>query len=142
MYNIIKHAHSGIMWIVVTLVAISVIMSFLKVLMSENKTGKGFFSFLKITKHIVYLQAVLGIVLLFISPMVHFSSGMMKNAELRYHSIEHPLMMLIAVGFIAMGLFYSKKKTTTKGKYTIILIFNTIALAIMLYMIPWSAVVG
>jgi hypothetical protein len=142
MYNIIKHAHSGIMWIVVTLVAISVIMSLLKVLLNEKDTKTGFFKFLKIIKHIVYLQAILGIILLFVSPLVHYSSGMMKNADLRFHAIEHPLMMLIAVGFIAMGLFIQKKKSTVKQKNTIIFIFNFIALAIMLYMIPWSAVLG
>ncbi len=142
MYNIFKHAHSGIMWIVLLLMVIAVIMSFIKIFTSNDNSKTGFYKYLRTTKHIVYLQAILGIVLLFISPMVHFSSGMMKNADLRFHAVEHPLMMLIAVGFISMGLFYSKKKSTAKSKNTTVFIFYLIGLAIMLYMIPWSAVLN
>lgn len=141
MYTIFKHAHSGIMWIVVLLLAISVILSFIKMFSKGTGSQKGAFKLFKFSKHIIYLQAILGIVLLFISPMVHFSGEMMKNAELRFYGLEHPLMMIIAVGLMALGLFQAKKKPAPRSN-VIVFIYYTIALAIILYMIPWAAVMS
>ena len=88
----------------------------------------------------MYIQALLGITLMFISPMVNFSSGFMKNEGFRFYGMEHPLMMLIAIGFVSMGLFFSKKKDTAVKKNKTVFIYYTIALIVMLLMIPWAAV--
>ena len=58
----------------------------------------------------MYLQLLIGIVLLFISPMVNYGKGMMKNEALRFYGLEHPLMMLIAVAIVSIGLYRGRKK--------------------------------
>ncbi len=139
MYTILKHAHSGIMWLVVLLLAISVIVSLIKVIGGSKGSQKGAFKLYKFSKYLIYLQFILGIVLLFISPMVRYSGDMMKDASLRFYSVEHPLMMLIAVSLISLGLFQAKKKPAPKNNL-FVFIYYTLSLAIILYMIPWATV--
>ena len=64
--------------------------------------------------------------------------GVMKNSELRKILVEHPLMMIIAIVLITMGFSKHKKKTTDIAKFKTISIFYTIALLIVLAMIPWN----
>lgn len=140
MYNIIQHSHSGIMWIVMLMLSLSVILSLIQ---STKKDASVFqYKFHRITKYAMYLQALLGISLMFISPMVHYGEGFMKNSELRFYGMEHPLMMLIAIGLVSIGLFKSKKKETPAKQNKTVMIYYLIALVVMGYMIPWSAVLG
>ena len=140
MYNIIQHSHSGIMWLVMVMLTLSVIFSLMKLVKKEESPSAYWFKFFSYTKWLMYFQALLGITLMFISPMVNFRSGFMKNEELRFYGMEHPLMMLIAIGFVSMGLFFSKKKDTAVKKNKTVFIYYTIALIVMLLMIPWAAV--
>jgi len=50
--------------------------------------------------------------------------------------------MLIAIGFVAIGLFKSKNKETSIQKNKTIFIFYGIALIVMLAMIPWKTVMS
>lgn len=140
MYKIIQHSHSGIMWLVMVMLTLSVIFSLVMLLKKdEGAYWSKFFSF---TKWLMYIQALLGITLMFISPLVHFGEGFMKNAELRFYGMEHPLMMLIAIGLVSIGLFKTKKKDTVAKKNKTVFIFYVIALAVMGAMIPWSSVMS
>lgn len=62
----------------------------------------------------------------------------MKNSELRKLLVEHPLMMIISIILITIGFSKHKKKTTDLAKFKTISIFYTIALIIILGMIPWN----
>ena len=62
----------------------------------------------------------------------------MKNAELRLMSVEHPLMMLIAVVLITVGWSRHKKLTEDKAKFKSFAIFYGLALVIILSRIPWG----
>jgi hypothetical protein len=90
----------------------------------------------------MYFQFILGVVLLFISPRNYFGGGTMKSEVLRFYSIEHPLMMLIAIGLVSIGLFQSKKKTNAIQKNKLVFIYYAIALLIVVVMIPWKAVLS
>ena len=97
--------------------------------------------FALITMHI---QLLIGIVLFFMKD--YFSTikeigGMgelMKNSELRKLIIEHPITMIIAVVLVTIGYSKHKKKLTSKPKFKLLAIFYTLALACVLYMIPWN----
>ena len=65
----------------------------------------------------------------------------MKLDQLRFYSIEHPLIMLIAIGLIAIGLFKSKKKINPIQKNKTIFIFYLIALILIVIMIPWQTLI-
>ena len=142
MYNIIQHSHSGIMWLVVVMLTLSVIFSLIKLIKKEETASAHWYKFFFYTKWLMYIQALLGITLMFISPLVHFGEGFMKNEELRFYGMEHPLMMLIAIGLVSIGLFKSKKKATAVKKNKTIFIYYAIALVVMMFMIPWAAVMS
>ncbi len=142
MYNIIQHSHSGIMWLVIAMLTVSVLVSMLKFIKKCDKPKDYFSKLFNYTKWAIYIQALLGIALLFTSHHVQYSAGFMKNEQFRFYGMEHPLMMLIAIGFVAMGLFKAKKKTTSIQKNKTIFIFYAIALIVMLSMIPWKAVLS
>jgi len=142
MYNIIQHSHSGIMWLVIAMLTVSVLISMLKFIKKCDKPKDYFSKLFNFTKWAIYIQALLGIALLFTSPHVHYAAGFMKNEELRFYGMEHPLMMLIAIGLVAIGLFKTKKKESSIKKNKTIFIFYAIALVVMLAMIPWKTVMS
>lgn len=140
MYKIIQHSHSGLMWLAITMLIISVLFSFIKFVKKDDIVSNSWIKVFNITKWLFYIQVVLGIILLFISQKVAYGEGFMKSNEFRFYGLEHPLMMLIVVGIIAIGLYKSKKKETATQKYKIITIYYFIALLVVLFMIPWEAV--
>ena len=97
--------------------------------------------FALITMHI---QLLIGIVLFFLKD--YFSTisevgGMgevMKNSALRNLIVEHPTTMIIAIALVTIGYSKHKKKLVSKPKFKMLAIFYTIALALVLYMIPWN----
>ena len=142
MYNIFKHSHSGLMWLIVAFLILSVLLSLLSLIKKDDAFASKFMKIYGITRWLLYIQFIFGAILYFISPMVSFESGFMKNADLRFTAIEHPIMMLVVIGFVSMGLFKSKKKATAVLKSKTILIFYAIALVIAVTMIPWKAVMA
>src|SRR5699024_6893059 len=87
---------------------------------------------------VTHLQILIGLVLFFLSPMVHWfnastdKSLMMKDAQLRLVNLEHPLMMIIAIALITIGFVRHKKKVESKSKFRVILIFYGIGLLLIL----------
>jgi len=139
MYNIIQNSHSGLMWLVLSMLVISIIVSIIALVRKHSKFSMALY---KTTKHFMYLQLLLGIVLMFISPKVQFTSGFMKSESLRFYGMEHPLMMFIAISLVSFGLFFARKKSDTAKKNRTVLIYYTIATAIIAYMIPWASVLA
>ncbi len=142
MYNIIQHTHSGIMWLVIIMLIISVFGSLIKLLKKQETISSAWYKVYSYTKWLIYFQFILGAVLFFISPKIHFGEGFMKNSELRFYGMEHPLMMLIAVGLIALGLFMAKKKATAMQKNRTVFIYYAISLVLIATMIPWKTVLS
>jgi len=62
----------------------------------------------------------------------------MKNAELRLMSVEHPLMMIVAIVLITIGWSRHKKLTEDKAKFKSFAIFYGLALVVILSRIPWG----
>ena len=60
----------------------------------------------------VHIQLLLGLALMFIGPVASQFSNMgevMKNADLRFLVVEHPLTMIIGIVLITVGYSKSKK---------------------------------
>jgi membrane protein DedA with SNARE-associated domain len=85
-----------------------------------------------------HTQLLLGIILYFISPLVQFNSGTMKNNETRYWTVEHLTMMLFAIALITVGYLRSKKILTAEGKHRAISIFYSLALLVIIVAIVQS----
>lgn len=99
----------------------------------ENKAGLYLFIF-------THTQLLLGIILYFSSPLgISNSSGAaMKDAGARYWLVEHGVIMLMAIVFITMARITAKKMTDDSAKHKRLLIFNSIALALIILGISMS----
>lgn len=133
MYNILKHAHSGLRWVVLALLIAAIFTAYQKMSNKDTDSAKQPFLFNLIGVHI---QTVIGLILYFMSPKVQFVEGMMKISELRFYAVEHISMMIIAAILVTIGYSKAKRQDAPK-KYKTLLIFNIIALIVILAAIPW-----
>ena len=107
--KILISSHSGWRWIVLLLLIAAVVKMHLgwkgKKVFSKGDKKLGLFTMVAF-----HLQFLFGWILFFLSPKVSFSEGMMSNTLHRFFSIEHSLMMTLAMIFITIGYSKSKKK--------------------------------
>ena len=136
MYNGLLHAHSGLRWIALLLLVITVVVSFMKWRSKSETLASGDASIFKFNTIFIHLQLLLGLALLFMKDGL-FVDGWMGKALNRFYALEHPLMMIIAVVLVTIGGAKMKRKTDGPSKYKTIFIFNLIALLIIIAMIPW-----
>ncbi|MBK8444091.1 MAG: cytochrome B [Sphingobacteriales bacterium] len=86
----------------------------------------------------LHIQTLLGIVLYFVSPNVQLSGAAMKDANLRYWSVEHLTMMLLAVIIYTIARISIKKMTDSNSRFRRLAIFSGSALAIIIISILQS----
>jgi membrane protein DedA with SNARE-associated domain len=137
MYNFLLQAHSGFRYVVSILLILAVIISIAGWLSKSNYSegNRKLNLFTLISAHI---QLLLGLALYFVSPFVKFGPGTMKDDTLRYWTVEHITMMIIAIVLITIGHSKSKKALTPEAKHKTIAIFYTIALIIIILAIYLS----
>ncbi len=131
MYPALLHFHSGFRWIVLILIIVNIINAL------GGFSGKKVFGvrdkklslFALISTH---LQVLLGLGLYAISPKVQFSGSTMSNSVLRFFTMEHTLMMLIAVILVTIGHRMVKSVNFKKVFW-----YYFIALVVILAAIPW-----
>lgn len=129
------HAHSGLRWIVLILLLVSIFNAFAKKksgLYTERDRKLALFTMI-----FTHVQLLIGLVLYFISPLVVFSADSMSNSLQRFYLLEHILMMVIAIALITIGHSKSKKAAEAAAKFKAISVFYLIALIIILAAIPW-----
>jgi hypothetical protein len=130
-YSIFKELHSGFRYIVFVLVLLAIIQSLLGWLGRKPYTelNRKLNLFALISAH---TQLLIGIVLYFLSPLVQFNSGTMKDATTRYFTMEHWVMMIIAIVLITVGHSKSKKIILPESKHRTIAIFYIIAFLVII----------
>ena len=135
MYNGLLHFHSGLRWIALIALVIAVVSAFMR---WKNGSGFGVKGKLLnlITLASIHLQLVIGLLLYFVSPKVQLS-GMFDNAIVRFYTLEHFVMMIIAIALITIGYSKVKKASKDKKKNRLTFIFFGIGLLIILIAIPW-----
>ncbi len=101
---------------------------------ADTKAGLFFMIFLDI-------QFLLGLILFFISPLVKTALGdmgaAMKVTPLRFFTIEHTTMAILAIALVHIGRARIKKTTEDAKKHKLALIFFGLALLLILLLIPW-----
>ncbi|KAA8477942.1 hypothetical protein BDE36_0114 [Arcticibacter tournemirensis] len=130
MYEILFQAHSGLRFVVFFALVIAVILAFAGWFGNRDYT-KGNKSLNLITLISTHLQVVLGLVLYFYSPFVQFGGATMKDSTLRYWTVEHVAMMLIAAVLITIGNAKSKRALNNVAKHRSIAIYFGLALLII-----------
>jgi hypothetical protein len=134
MNGILLPIHSLLRWAVLILLLAAIIKSLQGLISkrsfsnSDNKISL----FLMISAH---TQLVVGILLMIVSPVVQF--GNVANPEIRFFTMEHSTMMILAIVFITLARILSKKAKTDTGKFRRLFIFCLIALLIIFMAIPW-----
>ena len=133
MYPGLLHSHSYLRYGVLALLIVVIVTSLMGWLGKKpyTNTNNKLSLFLMIATH---LQFVLGLILYFVSPAVQFNSSTMKDASIRYWTVEHVSMMIIAVALITVAL----KMNVDESKHKRLFIFNSIALLIILASIAMS----
>jgi heme A synthase len=93
---------------------------------------------------LAHLQLIIGLILLFGVYGSAFSDmgSVMKNSEVRFTMIEHPLTMIIGIVLITIGYALAKRKKSDAKKFKTIAIYYGIALLVILLRIPWSRLHG
>ncbi|MEO5643986.1 MAG: cytochrome B [Bacteroidia bacterium] len=138
MINILHHAHSGLRWVALLLLLLTIFKAFSG--MSGNKVfTAGDKKLALFTLISIHLQLVLGLILyvsLITSDGFDFGASM-KDPLMRFFSVEHITGMLIAIALITIGYSKAKRAPSSNAKFKALAIFFTIGLVIILAMIPW-----
>ncbi|TLU98725.1 cytochrome B [Dyadobacter luticola] len=128
--NILLRAHSGLRYVVLALLIAAIFAAYSNWQKGKDGDSK-LYLFAMIATH---TQLLIGLILYFMSPKVNFSE--LKVPVFRFYSIEHVLMMVIAIVLITIGRSRSKKLYGA-DKHRTVLYFYAMALIIILVAIPW-----
>jgi heme A synthase len=131
------HLHSALRWVVLVLLVAAIVRAFIGVRGPKPYAGlKKLALFTLISAH---LQLVLGLVLYFLKGWNKQWSNpeMMKTTLLRFFTMEHLVMMLLAITLITMGYSGAKRMNDSKRQHKRIFTFFLIALILILASIPW-----
>jgi hypothetical protein len=133
MYNILKHAHSGLRWVLLLALVVAIVAGF-QAWKRGGQYKKGAALFALIVTH---TQLILGLILYFISPLVNFNEGFMKNEVTRFYTVEHLTTMIIAIVLITIGYSRAKRKADDAAAGKAMFVFFFIGLILILLGIPW-----
>lgn len=134
LYQIIDRAHSGLRWVVLLLLVAAIVWAFQAWKGGRSSASK--LPFYAMTA--MNVQFLLGLALyIFLSPYVRFEAGVMKDPLLRFYTVEHITMMVIAIALVSVGYSRAKKAASDAGKGKTIFIFYLIGLIVILAAIPW-----
>lgn len=141
MYLVVLTLHSYVRWIVVILAIAAVVRALGGWLGRKEWTALDrrlgvFFS------SSMDLQLLLGLILyIFLSPSTHTAfqnfGAAMSNEVLRYWSLEHIGLMLVAVVLVHVGGVLSKRAEEARAKHRQAAVFFGLAILIVLFAIPW-----
>lgn len=138
MHSTILDIHSILRYVILILLVVVIVKSLMGWLGKQpfRKSDEKLALFLLISAHI---QLLIGFVLYFgTSSLVQFNSATMKVKEIRYWSVEHILMMIIAIVLITAAKSSLKRLSTDEAKHKRLFIFNGIALVIIVVAIVMS----
>ena len=142
MYTGLKHLHSFLPYLLLAVLLFAFVSSVIAYRGQQPHT-EGHRKNGLILLILAHIQFLIGVILYFVSPMS--TSGLndvglaMKDPTLRLYTLEHPLMMILAIVLITMAYSKSKKDISSHLKHKIKCIYFGLALALILSKIPWSA---
>lgn len=139
-YTISLFLHSWNRWLIL-IAGIVVITSAIKGLTAKSDYSSFQKTWSLIFMSSLHLQLLIGILIyFFLSPITaqalsNFGAAM-KDPVLRFWSVEHAFVNVIAIGLAQTGSILVKRNTTSSGKQMHSLIWTAIAMLLILAMIP------
>jgi len=137
MYGALLTTHSFLRYLVLLLLIAVIIKSFAGFAgkksfdKADNILGLTLFS-------VTHTQFLIGFILYFVSPLIKFSGAGMKDPTTRYWTAEHFVIMIAAVVLITVARLTSKRMTVDNARHKRMLIFNSIALVLIVGAITMS----
>ena len=131
MYTGFSHIHSINKWIILILGVLAIANALSGWLKDKpyTATSNKLSLFFMVSMHV---QLLLGVVLYFISPTVTGSlqdMGLaMKDSYLRYWTVEHLFVGILAIVFVTLGRVLAKKKATDLAKHKTTAIYYILTL--------------
>lgn len=138
--NILKHAHSGLRWVVLVLLLMAIINAAKSMKSGNYSDGDRKLNLFAMIS--VHTQVLIGLILYFISSKVQFIEGWMSsdvaNGMFRFFGLEHILGMILAAVVLTIGRRKAEKKMKgTRDMHRSILTHYVLALLLILLFIPW-----
>ncbi len=136
MYNGLLHAHSGLRWILLLLLVVTVFKSLMKWRSNATFT-RGDRQLNLYTLVVTHIQFLLGLGLYLHSSKVQFTAAAMKIPLTRFFTAEHSVLMLLAIVLVTIGYGRAKRMPEDVDKFKSTFRFFTLALLLLLAGIPW-----
>ncbi|MCB0636686.1 MAG: cytochrome B [Lewinella sp.] len=141
MYSGLVHAHSGLRWLVLVFLLLAIATAW------QNWSRKvdypqGRWALLALI--FTHLQLLLGLALYIwnaaaIKSKVQFGDmgAAMSNSIVRFYTVEHISLMLVAIAVITIGYSRAKKMSPAAEGHKALFTFYLIGLILILVSIPW-----
>lgn len=132
----LQHLHSGLRYVVLLFLVISIVVAFV----GRNKGSfKGLKTVALVALASAHLQLVIGLALYFLKNwhLAFTIDGFMKAPHTRFFAVEHLSMMLLAIILITVGYSSAKRMTDVARQHRRILVFYLVALVLIFASIPW-----
>lgn len=130
MYSGLFHTHSLLRYFILAALIVVIVKAVISLINKQpytkvdNRIGLYLFIF-------THMQLLIGLILYFVSHQVKFGSDTMSDKLTRYWTVEHLTAMIIAVVLITLARTSIKRMTDDSGKHRRLLIYNAMALAII-----------
>src|SRR5690554_6021054 len=128
-------AHSGLRYIVLALLVIAIFNAIAN--LKSNKYEKKDKMINLFAMIFIHIQLVLGLALYFLSDKVQFAKETMSEPILRFYTVEHILLMVIAIVFIIFGRKKAENQTEPAKRHKMILRYYGLGLIVIFIAIPW-----
>jgi hypothetical protein len=132
MYSTLLGLHSGLRYLVLLLLAVSLLLAIVGLFGKKpyTQTNRKLNLFAMISTH---TQFLVGLILYFFSPLVNYSNmgQAMKETMTRYWTVEHFVMMLFAIVLITLGHSRSKKAADDFNKHRSIALYYGLAVLVI-----------
>jgi len=135
----LNHLHGTLRWVVLVLLAIAAVRGILG-LRSAAAFTPGHRKLGLFTMIALHVQLVLGLALYFIGEnglKLFDRPDVMSDARLRFFAVEHITGMLVAIALGTLGHSLAKRATTDAARFRAHAVWFTLALVLILAMIPW-----
>lgn len=140
MYPTLLFLHSLIRWLVI----ISLIYAIYKAYNGYKTNQKFSYSDTLIRQWattFTHIQLTIGIILYIQSPIIKYFwknvPEAIQNFDVLFYTLIHPTLMTIGAIILTIGAALSKRKSTDKEKFKIMLIWFIIAFMVFLIAVPW-----
>jgi hypothetical protein len=90
-----------------------------------------------LTVRLSHIQLLVGAILYFVSSKVMFDKEAMASSVIRFFTVEHITIMLVAIACLTIGNIKAKKVSEDKQKAKLIFLWFLAAVVLILAAIPW-----